>query len=634
MQIKLEFKIGTTITKETEEQISGYLDCLTDTLSHEDKALAVLNQLIEHCEKSKIEFNDIKISSDVVECSLLYLACKRGYFSLASRLLEIKIPINEGAIYKNTQIQRISPLGIACRLGHVDIVKLLIKNNADLLYIADDGFSLLMLAKTKEIGALLIEECKLRGCLKDLISLKGKFGSAFVFHSIEGNVDVLKELVNTDDYLSHVNVQQFLYVAKTLSIYWPKCSNEFKSICNSLTAYLNKKHNRQVTESMFYFNYLNSLEFSSEFQTFILDYHQPKEVTIENFIIGVRKFITLANTYANERENVFGKKFHGLHYPQNLIDLWNKEYNEDLHLDMIPIPNGWNLDLGYVYKGETPAEALDVFVYGPTTIDCGMFCQLSILFGIRYMLGNEKFNQEFSKYPLYISQANYPKSIKNHTDYNNSIHQFFSEVQFYENGQLEQDIEKDNSVYIIHIPNNYKYRLKHPSGAYGGENCIVVNGEFSIFDPGKAKTSGLQFNEIREILRTAYNEDQNNADLYQLELFRKKCPSEIDAKWNMSYGVLNDLRTKLAHDKLESIELQSTNQQQILIKFDWNRFCLWMGEDVIKNKYGNDLEYKLPSVISQSMFLPNKELENKHSEVSQDQNKKLVSESFPQKFGI
>ena len=75
-------------------------------------------------------------------------------------------------------------------------------------------------------------------------------------------------------------------------------------------------------------------------------------------------------------------------------------------------PQGWDyvheeVYMAFLYKGRTPAEALDSFVKGPSVIDCGMFTQLGIWFGIRHMLGNDKFNQLFGNAPFYITQLNY-----------------------------------------------------------------------------------------------------------------------------------------------------------------------------------------------------------------------------------
>lgn len=134
-------------------------------------------------------------------------------------------------------------------------------------------------------------------------------------------------------------------------------------------------------------------------------FNEPRDVNKFNpadFIRGLEAFIGLANLNYDERVTVFGTQFGGLHYANDLAVLWNTEHSNNpitgLDLPFLA-PNSWECYLehprvAYKYSGNQPALALDQFLQGPSVIDCGMFCQLSILFGIRYMLGDDIFNRK------------------------------------------------------------------------------------------------------------------------------------------------------------------------------------------------------------------------------------------------
>src|SRR4029077_8242019 len=137
---------------------------------------------------------------------------------------------------------------------------------------------------------------------------------------------------------------------------------------------------------------------------------------------GVKKFITLANSNPLDnplspgRKAFYGDIYSGLHYNNDLVKLWNAS-----HIDKEPLkashvatlaPFQWDYTLQdsfriLIYKGHQPAQALDELVKGPTVIDCGMFTQLCFWFGIRYILGNERFNQRFGRAPFFITQRVY-----------------------------------------------------------------------------------------------------------------------------------------------------------------------------------------------------------------------------------
>jgi hypothetical protein len=94
-----------------------------------------------------------------------------------------------------------------------------------------------------------------------------------------------------------------------------------------------------------------------------------------------------------------------------------------------------------------------------------MFTQLSLWFGIRYMLGNERFNQCFGRAPFFITQPIYNDITHSDKPYfGNPLYSFLS----------TKEHVTTPSVTIKHVANTPLYPLKHPGGNYAGENCILI----------------------------------------------------------------------------------------------------------------------------------------------------------------
>lgn len=257
---------------------------------------------------------------------------------------------------------------------------------------------------------------------------------------------------------------------------------------------LNTSLSKKIHPAIKYFRELQRTSSSPQLETFLSNFAEPKSVDSKIFMEGVKKFIGLANSNPLDKEHnrktLYGNIYSGLHYNNDLVKLWNAE-----HLDHEPIkasqvttlaPSGWDSILQddfitLIYKGQQPAQALDELVKGPTVIDCGMFTQLSLWFGIRYMLGNERFNQCFGRAPFFITQNVYNSIENSNKPYSgNPLYSFLSDK-----------ITDVASVRVKHLTNTPLYPLKHPGGNYGGENCIVIGEQYYIFDPHLEITHGI-----------------------------------------------------------------------------------------------------------------------------------------------
>ncbi len=295
------------------------------------------------------------------------------------------------------------------------------------------------------------------------------------------------------------------------------------------------------------------------------------------FIEGVLLFTKIANLSPDQRSKYYGNSFLGLHYNNDLAKGWNRSSPESINAHQLNFlcPPAWNYQLvgaflTLVYRGDKPSTALDTLLQGPTVIDCGMFCQLGIWFGIKYMLGEKTFNAVFGKVPFYITQHVYNPTEPQNPYLGNPLYPFFQKPPSARNASKYP-------ISIMHIPNHPLYPLKHPGGNYGGENCVVINNdEFIIFDPTLEKTSGLRKDDVEKLLLDTFNAQQDVNDDARLALYREN-PTAINPTFGRSYEELITMAQSLACVEEKSIELDSqTNSPRV--DFDFESFCSWVAE--------------------------------------------------------
>ncbi|KAJ5346936.1 uncharacterized protein N7506_000189 [Penicillium brevicompactum] len=159
---------------------------------------------------------------------------------------------------------------------------------------------------------------------------------------------------------------------------------------------------------------------SAYFETLIDD---SRRWNIETFIEGAHY---LAKIIGPEKGEYYENALNGLHYPLAFAELWNQTYHQQRidSLDFAVCPPGWssgiqNCRLDLTYEGDKPlSQGLNKLLQGPTTMDCGMFCQLLQWMAIRYMIGDGLFDRlfQFQKGKFTISQQCYsPANLENQT---------------------------------------------------------------------------------------------------------------------------------------------------------------------------------------------------------------------------
>lgn len=237
------------------------------------------------------------------------------------------------------------------------------------------------------------------------------------------------------------------------------------------------------------------------------EFATSKDLTVENFKEGVLRFIHLANMLPEQRKAFYGNSYAGLYDNNHLAEMWNAQCEPKDHinphdLDTL-VPDDWEIvaddaSISFKYSGDTPSDALDALLKGPTVIDCGMFCQLGLWFGIRYVLGNKKFNEEFSRDDFWVTRSNFEEKNNGSVAQGNPLFAFFSEFA-------------ENSVSIEHVFNDAAYSTKHPGGTQGGQNCLVLNNLYYTFAPLQTRNGVTRSQVVLELI-DAFNAEPDSHD--------------------------------------------------------------------------------------------------------------------------
>ena len=256
-----------------------------------------------------------------------------------------------------------------------------------------------------------------------------------------------------------------------------------------------------------------------------------KEPTAAHFKEGVRHFSDLVNMLPEARAQVYGSRFSGLYIPNDLAHVWNEQclpYQQVVahSLDTLK-PKEWQIIAkdqctALEYFGPTPAAALNSLLKGPAVIDCGMFCQLGIWFGIRFILGDDAFNERYRNQSFLITRFIYQGTKEGKAHLGNPLFDFFTSERL------------ADSVGIEHVFNVQKYSLKHPGGAYGGQNCLVIDAGYCIFNPLSSQKY-LTRGEVVTQLLEAYNAppDIHDADTCAI---LKRNPSFFQSEYGSIYA--------------------------------------------------------------------------------------------------
>ncbi len=338
-----------------------------------------------------------------------------------------------------------------------------------------------------------------------------------------------------------------------------------------------KSPNKPPHKAICYLKYLHKKHPSSEFVQYLSSFATARDKTLEVFVEGIEAFTKIANLHPSKRIKFYGNQFAGLHYNNDLAKLWNKmssdvirasqlNYLSPPEWDYQSVKEGW---LSLIYKGDKLSSALDKLIQGPTVIDCGMFCQLSLWFGIRYMLGNTAFDQLFGNAPFYLTQLTYDPIAEPYKPYLGNLLYPFLEFDNKENF---------HEVYISNVKNHACYFLKHPGGNYSNDNCVVIRGKYIIFDPSLENTAELSRSDVEQLLLGVFNAQQDSNDEAKIAAYQTQNPKSIHPGFEISYGELVACAKTLSDYKIDEQEFRQTenDNKDLHVRFNFKKFCQWV----------------------------------------------------------
>lgn len=325
---------------------------------------------------------------------------------------------------------------------------------------------------------------------------------------------------------------------------------------------------------------------------YISSFADEKDHDLATFIQGMHEFMRISNFSSRERLAFYGNKLAGFHYRNDYVALHNEDKDEKeqikvgsqaYHALRSQPPYLWaggTSQRTLRYIGKDLASALDQLVLGPTIIECGMFCKLSILFGIRHMLGNLLFNQLFCHDVFDLSAMLHDE---NASAINNPFPQFF---------EMENDTTIQNGVGISYVENDMLYSLKHPGGTSVGYNTVTIHNKHTIFKPGFGKKANLSVEDIREILRQDLNTAQDEDDEAQINLYKKQNPFGQHQNLQTTFFQLITVYPKLSRytpsqKKFES-DLEKSSKKRPALRFDFEKFKSWIASE--KHQHASTLE--------------------------------------------
>lgn len=166
-------------------------------------------------------------------------------------------------------------------------------------------------------------------------------------------------------------------------------------------------------------------------------------------------------------------------------------------------------------------------------------------------------------------------------------------MDFLKPAPVASSVGHRSGVNIVHVKNpSNTYLFKHPAGGYGGENCIVIDDEYTVFDPEIADTSHLSLLQVGRMMLHAYNERPDADDLARTT-HCISMPISLHPIFGIPYALVTALTFIYANDTKDVAKLdqaQAISAEIKAMQFDFDRFKVWVAERHARVKV-NPLRY-------------------------------------------
>ncbi len=237
-----------------------------------------------------------------------------------------------------------------------------------------------------------------------------------------------------------------------------------------------------------------------------------REWNEETLKTGICAFAAIAGC---QRAEYFETPWSGLHYPTEIKELWRRTYPL-MPCAVMDQNSGWvcpatwshtfeNATCTLTYCGSTPlSQGLNELATGPTSLDCGMFCQVLIWMGLRYMTGDDIFDRAFARRQFKIVQ-----SWEKPGPEGNPLYPLYDRWS-----------DSGTRIHTRTVYNHPSYLQKHPGGSARLQNTTQVDDEYLTFHPTSTCKS-LSFDGVQQKLVEAYNTARDFADKEAMALWKR-----------------------------------------------------------------------------------------------------------------
>lgn len=304
---------------------------------------------------------------------------------------------------------------------------------------------------------------------------------------------------------------------------------------------------------------------------------------VNTFIEGAK---ALAKICGADKVNYYDKPLEGLHYPTTFTELWNEanpqhpitSWDQDFRRQCPPGWEHWQEGASWVvrYKGEKPlSQGLNDFLRGPTTIDCGMFCQFILWMAIRYLVGDDFFDASFrfKRGEFVLTQA-WIEPPDSGSLTGNPLYWFY-----------DLPLPGDSSRYMEAITtrtfyNHATYLSKHPGGMGNLQNVTRIGGINFVFRP--FAHSIISNTELEQMQLNIYNAPRDLADHDKIALY-VIIPTYVHRDFEpKSFGDLANEAKEYENHKLSESDWRSGKDERevknaglcLIFNFERLKFCL------------------------------------------------------------